>query len=144
MLMAPVIALQIDCGETPLDLRRQELQLQYASKLEANRDNPTKSIIQDCWQNHGKYPIGKEPFTTKTNCIHQIDGKKKFALENEYSNTPFWKQTEISIDCTLAQRKRQQSAMQNRWKKKRKKDQGVPRKQLRNYNSSLHGRLSTS
>ena len=105
MLMTPVAALQLDCGETPLDLRRQELQLQYAAKLEANRDNPTGSIIQDCWQNHEKYPVGKEPFATKTNRLHKIDGLEKIALENEYSNTPFWKQTEISVDSMLAEKR---------------------------------------
>ena len=36
MINTPVIALQIECGETSLELRRKELQLQYAAKLMAS------------------------------------------------------------------------------------------------------------
>ena len=100
--MTPVAAFKIDCRQTPFEPRRQEQLLQYAAKLEARKHNPTKSNIQDCWQNHENYPTGKEPFATKTNDLHRIHGLTKIALENEYSNTLFWEQTEISVDSMLA------------------------------------------
>ena len=72
MVMTPVAALQVECGEMPLQLRRNELQLQYAVKLETSHDNPTRSILKDCWQNRRKFPKRKDPFMVKTRDLHQI------------------------------------------------------------------------
>ena len=51
MMMTPIAAMQVDCGETSLERRRSELQFQYRAKLQASSENPTKAIIKDCWQN---------------------------------------------------------------------------------------------
>ena len=85
MTMTPVAALQIERGETPLELRRQELQLQYAAKLKASRDNPTKSITDDCWQNYKNYPDGRETFAMKTKKLSNIIGSCDVITQNEYS-----------------------------------------------------------
>ena len=103
MTMTPVAALQIECGETPLELRRQELQLQYAAKLKASQDNPTKSITDDCWQNYKNYPDGRETFAMKTKKLSNIIGSCDVITQNEYSETPFWKQKELKVDNTLAE-----------------------------------------
>ena len=103
MMMTPVAALQIECGETPLELRRQELQLQYATKPKASRDNPTKSITEDCWQNYVKYPDERETFAIKTKNLQNIIGNCDVITQNEYSDSPFWKQQELKVDNTLAE-----------------------------------------
>jgi len=91
MIMTPVAALQVECGEMPLELRRKEQQLQYATKLEASHDNPTRSILIDCWQNHKKYPKGKEPFMVKTRDMHQIvQTTGEIILGNKQQIRPPW------------------------------------------------------
>ena len=86
-----------------MELRRQELQLQYATKLKASRDNPTKSITEDCWQNYVKYPDERETFAIKTKNLQNIIGNCDVITQNEYSDIPFWKQQELIVDNTLAE-----------------------------------------
>ena len=95
-------ALQIECGEIPLQLRRDELQLQYAAKLHGSSDNPTKEILQDCWHNHAPYPSGKEPFSLKVAILPTIVGNTDLLTINEYSNDAFWERTVIYTDVTLS------------------------------------------
>ena len=91
MIMTPVAALQVECGEVPLGLRRRELQLQYAAKLRANPDNPTRTILIDCWQNKIKYPKEKEPFFVKIKNFQQIiETTGEIIMENEYPTQPPW------------------------------------------------------
>ena len=55
-------ALQQDCGEMPLNIRRHDLQLRLAVKLRNSDNNPASSILTDNWQNHwGNYKAGHEP-----------------------------------------------------------------------------------
>ena len=91
MIMTPVAALQVECGEVPLGLRRRELQLQYAVKLRANPDNPTRSIMADCWQNKIKYPKEKEPFMVEIKNFKQIiETTGEILMDNEYPTQPPW------------------------------------------------------
>ena len=91
MIMTPVAALQVECGEVPLGLRRRELQLQYAVKLQASPDNPTRSIMTDCWQNKIKYPKEKEPFIVKIKNFQQIiETTGEIITGNEYPTQPPW------------------------------------------------------
>ena len=87
----PVSALQVEYGEMPLGLRRRELQLQYAVKLRSNPDNPTRSIMADCWQNKIKYPKEKEPFMVKIKNFEQIiETTGEILRDNEYPTQPPW------------------------------------------------------
>ena len=97
MIMTPVSALQVECGEMPLGLRRRELQLQYAVKIRSNRDNPTRSIMDDCWQNKIKYPKEKEPFVVKIKNFEQIiETTGEILMVNEYPTEPPWVTGSIS------------------------------------------------
>ena len=97
MIMTPVSALQVECGEMPLGLRRRELQLQYAVKIRSNRDNPTRSIMDDCWQNKIKYPKEKEPFMVKIKNFEQIiETTGEILMVNEYPTEPPWVTGSIS------------------------------------------------
>lgn len=47
----PIAALQVELGETPLELRRMKLVLHYWVKLKANGLNaPTKCLIEQHWE----------------------------------------------------------------------------------------------
>jgi len=43
-------AIQIDMGEPPLQLRRLQQQLQYAAKVKATRDHPTRKVFKNIGQ----------------------------------------------------------------------------------------------
>lgn len=44
----PVNALQVDCGEMPLELRRLQLQCKSALKYRSNPTLPTNECFQEC------------------------------------------------------------------------------------------------
>ncbi|XP_063075987.1 RNA-directed DNA polymerase from mobile element jockey [Engraulis encrasicolus] len=49
-----VPALQVEAGELPLSLRRQQLAMVYWTNLQGHKeDHPTKDILNQCWE-HGK------------------------------------------------------------------------------------------
>ena len=102
MVNTPVIALQIECGETSLELRRKELQLQYAAKLIASENNPTKSILDDCWQNYHHYLIEKTPFRGKTKNIREIIGESDIIEQGSYPKNPPWMPQTINVDTSLS------------------------------------------
>jgi len=78
------------------------MQLQYAAKLHSNEENPTRSIIEDCWQNYATYPRGREPFATKTRKILEIIGDGEKIIPNCYPNYPFWHSGQPTVDTSLA------------------------------------------
>src|SRR5271165_4595539 len=76
-----ISAMQQDCGEMPLSIRRHELQLRLTVKLSCTENNPASGILQDTWQNHwGNYKAGQEPLYNITKPyldtlkIKQIEG----------------------------------------------------------------------
>ena len=103
-MMTPIAAMQVDCGETSLELRRKELQLQYAAKLHASTENPTRSIIEVGQQNFRKHPPEKEPFAIKTNNLDQIICHAEIAKNNNHTDYPPWKLTALKIDSSLSEK----------------------------------------
>ena len=70
MIGTPTAALQVECGQPPLALRRQRMMADYALKVKSIPDHPSVSILEDCWQCHyANYPAGREPFSVKANKI---------------------------------------------------------------------------
>ena len=100
MISTPIHALQVECGEMPLSLRRHKLQLQYAIKLQASRNNPAKSIIIDSWETHyGKYKVGKEPMAKIVK--EYMETLNYTVEEQEISDTPPWHFSHTDIDMKL-------------------------------------------
>ena len=63
----PLSALQADCGQPPLRLRRLRMMSDYAIKIQSFPDHPAAHIMEDCWQlYYGKYDTDREVFQTKT------------------------------------------------------------------------------
>jgi len=61
-------ALEVECGILPLSLRREGLNLKYATKLIQQPSNPANNILLDAWQNHFTKPnLNVESFFQKMN-----------------------------------------------------------------------------
>ena len=59
-------ALQVQTGEPPLQLRRLQLQLQYAVKVKALKDHPASKVFQPHWMNRTrKYNENTDPIYNK-------------------------------------------------------------------------------
>ena len=100
MKSTPINALQHECGEMPLSLRRHKLQLQYAIKLQMSRNNLAKSIIKNSWQTHyGRFKAGAEPIST---IVSEYLGTVKGATEKQMiSDTPPWHPPHTNTDMEL-------------------------------------------
>ena len=86
-----VNALQQDCGEMPLHLRRQRLLLRYAVKVAANPANPACRLTQLDWQvSHAKtpYETGKGPINTVL--ADYLAGSSRTAAPPRRLPTPPW------------------------------------------------------
>ena len=60
-----VNAIQQDCGEMPLSIRRRRQLLRFAVKATGNPSNPASTITSEDWQvAYGKFVPGKEPLCT--------------------------------------------------------------------------------
>jgi len=63
----PTSALQVECGQPPLRLRRLRMMTDYAIKMQSIPDHPATHVMEDCWSIHyGRYDTGREPFQVKT------------------------------------------------------------------------------
>jgi len=66
MVGTPISAVQVECGQPPLALRRLRMTADYAVKIKGTPGRPTASTLDDCWSNHyGNYSAGREPFGVK-------------------------------------------------------------------------------
>ena len=88
MRTTPANALQQECGEMPLHLRRHKLLLQYTIKIKANINNPANSVLKDTWENHyGKYKQGSEPVYNLTHTfLKKVGNIEQFHT----SEQPIW------------------------------------------------------
>ncbi len=97
-----LIALQNECGEMPLQLRRNLLTCKYAIKVALEFNHPTKQILEEHWTLHyGKYNKHQEPIAIKI---------QKYIIAQNWTNTtgklskpPPWQIYEkIKIDTELS------------------------------------------
>jgi len=58
-------AIQVDTGEPPLQLRRLQLQLQYAVKVKSQKSHPASVVLQPHWLNKSSH------FDENTNPIYE-------------------------------------------------------------------------
>ena len=99
---SPIDALEVDCGEVPLDLRRKELIYKQAIKIFSTPKHPNSEIIQDSWENHyGHYSTTNSTFYSQT--IDFLNTIKLIPINPllSYSKIPPWARTEIQIDLSL-------------------------------------------
>ena len=96
-------ALQVDCGEMPLDLRRKKLQLEYAINIKLQNDHPNKEILHEHWtKSYGKFKKDEELWTTRlADTIERINVKQ---IEEE--DNPPWQEFDITINTELAKERK--------------------------------------
>ena len=142
MISTPVAALQVECGEMPLQLRRREMQLRYALKLTNNQENPTSSIMNDCRQNSKTYPTGKEPFMEKTKELREIIGAPENIISDKLPKYPHWERDMLTIDTTLIQAKHNNSVVPTNQQSKASKRRGRNTKEIPEHNPNIHRWIS--
>ena len=75
MVGTPTSAVQVECGQPPLALRRLRMAADYAVKIKGTPEHPTASTLDDCWSNHyGNYSAGREPFGVKVTRVLEEAG----------------------------------------------------------------------
>jgi len=93
-------ALQNECGEPPLALRRYKKQLNYCVKIKAIPSHPSASIIDDHWTNYySKYNKGVSSIYKKVS-----EFMEKVNIKNKTSSkTPPWSIKPFEINTSLNQ-----------------------------------------
>jgi len=94
-------ALQVETGELPLALRRQQHELQYAVKVRSAEIHPAKHVFEPHWTNNStKYSNNTTPISTKV--------QKFFTTENcsfeapRLPETPPWRSKYCKVDLTVS------------------------------------------
>jgi len=103
----PVAALEVECGELPLALRRSQAQHKYALKVINTAQHPAKSITSFHWTVlSSKFTPNKAPFYTKTN-RYLNQSRDNFIAVPKIPENPPWllKPCNIDIDLTKLGRK---------------------------------------
>ena len=100
---SPAASIQVEANESPLDLRREKLSMQYALKLSSNKQNPMYSVVF-----HAKFKplFEKKPSATPTFGIRILPILKSINVnmthvhQNSISPIPPWqlKQPQIILD----------------------------------------------
>jgi ribonuclease HI len=102
MSSTAVSALQVETGEMPLSLRRQELQIKYATKIKSTPNHPATPVLTENWQTRSKkYKQGTEPLVVKT--VDFFKQNSEIISEAPRLGTvPPWKLKKTKIDTTLS------------------------------------------
>jgi len=90
-------ALQNECGEPPLALRRRRQQLRYCVKIQSMSDHPASGILMDHWTNH--YGKKKDTIYTKVNAFLQ---NKCTIPTTKPDIDPPWSRDQVCVDIALA------------------------------------------
>src|SRR5688572_9053635 len=96
----PAIALQNECGEMPLQMRRLQNSLKVGTKIVGNPDHPVRAAYQPHWTNEFRTFSHKDQSTyTRTNSFFS-------ALELPFQaptfpKTPPWQNNDIQVDISL-------------------------------------------
>ena len=71
----PTSALEVECREAPLRLRRLQQQIKFAIKIKATPNHVASTVLQEHWTTYyGNYHDNKRPFALKVrNFFHDMD-----------------------------------------------------------------------
>ena len=95
-------AMQVECGEMPLEIRRKQQMLRYATKIKATQNHPAKSILDDNWRNYyGNFGENREPFAIK---IQEFFTENKIDIQpNVLPPDPPWEICLFEIDKSISE-----------------------------------------
>jgi ribonuclease HI len=90
----PIIALQNECGELPLHLRRLNNSLKIGSKIISSKDHPAAEAMRDHWSNY--YYAS----SVKSNSMFKRT-EHFFSLNSQPFNSPFYQSTAPWLNKTI-------------------------------------------
>jgi len=93
-------ALQSECGELPLALRRRMQQLRHSIKILSIPDHPASNVLRDHWANH----YGRNTRTIYSNVkkFFEIYGENVQTVNLKLDPDPPWSANTISLDSSLS------------------------------------------
>lgn len=98
LMTTPINALQVECGDMPLDLRRLWLQCKLAVKYKFNPNHPTSACFKEAYD--GKY---QDSFNSIFNKVNEYT--KDLNIEGQeiiVDNIPYWECGDIKVCLDLA------------------------------------------
>ena len=90
-------ALQVECGEMPLEHRRLSLSLKYHEKIQTVSNHPTTEIINRTWRS---FKTNKKRTTFMKTIEQHVDEARK-TEKMKIRETPPWKQLRAKTNTTL-------------------------------------------
>ena len=101
MTSTSLAALQVESGETPLQLRRLEQQIKYGIMVKTIQDHPATKVINTDWKvDRGRFKPGTKPLVTK---VEEFFTKhnQHYEAPKPHSQPP-WTLQQPSVDIKLA------------------------------------------
>ena len=96
----PLIALQNECGEFPLNIHRLRNLLRHVARVKINNSNPAQSCLEQTWENiYGKFKHENQPVATQVQPITPL--LETFTDKPIFSTLPIWDLKPIKIDTKL-------------------------------------------
>jgi len=94
-------AVQQECGELSMKLRRKQQLLRYTAKISTSVNNPVAEILTDTWHNYyGKYKPGTESVYVQIKSFQQQYQQHRPDLMKVVHKPP-WKRIPVDTDTTL-------------------------------------------
>jgi len=93
-------ALQNECGELPLALRRRRQQLRHSVKILSTPDHPASSVLMDHWANH--YGRRTQTIYAKVKDFFEIYDWKLPIIDLKPDVDPPWTKDPFCVDCSLS------------------------------------------
>ena len=97
MKSTAIAALQVECGDMLLDLRRQNVNLKYAAKISISENHPTSDILQETWQQQCMKGNLRSLLKSTRPYLEQITQVK---ARDKISDIPLWHLTPPEVDTS--------------------------------------------
>ena len=97
MKSTAIAALQVECGEMLLELRRQNISLKYAAKISSTENHPTAEILAETWQQQYMREHQKSFLKSTRPYLEQITADR---VKTRMSEVPPWHLTPPKVDTS--------------------------------------------
>jgi len=133
MQSTSIAALQVECGEPPLDIRRLRQQLNYSIKLLNSSNNPAVEIMKDSWTNYwgknSKTNNNQSNIYLNTNEFYSKNRDKMIGEQFGAQRDPPWNRKPTNIDVELTKQFSKDDPPENRL--------AMTRNRMQNYEECL-------
>ena len=99
---APVAALEVECGEMPLRLRRLAQQLRFAVKVKATKQHVASQVVAEHWTTvYGKFTAQRCPLANKVEAYFRRNDVQENVAAPEWAYMPPWTVKLPAVDTEL-------------------------------------------